>query len=161
MNNRPASGNHAEPMHYTPLSRPNMSAHTTDRYSSKPARVSTENRGTPFGQDVSSQQQQPLSHSYRLPHVANPTVYTTAPSHEQPYGHTRDYHGYREQAMPQRALSPPNGSGGMLSTSHFPALPPGAYVNPAFFRPDHQPALPHDIKRQMDILYNLRHLPPG
>ena len=158
--NRPASGAHSQSMHYTPLSRPNMSPRTNDRYSNKPSRVSTENRSPSFGHDVSTQYQHPFSHSYPLPNRANPTVHIPGPSHERPYNDSRDYQGYREQAMPQRALSPPNVTGGMSGTSHFPALPPGAYVNPAFFRPEHPPALPPDIQRQMDILYNLRHLPP-
>ncbi len=136
-----------------------MFSSTTDRYAARPARKTGENRSSYIDREASNQQHRLMNDAYYPPNLSNSTLYNQGPSREQSFAQSR-YYGYTEPTTAHRTFSPTEINSG-IGSSHYPPLPPGAYVNPAFFQPTEPTNLPPDIQQQMEILYNLRRQPPG
>lgn len=148
--NRPGQDTHMNPpddvnrgLSYRPLSRPTMDRSTRDNVSARAVPEHPRNRGN-------------FERAQRLSDVRSPALQLSS-MNRFPLQPFTSYPAPNPQyPLTSRTVESYSDVGG------YPPLPPGAYVNPAFFNGSneaHVPTstnLPQDIQTQMDILNNLR-----
>ena len=131
---------------YRPLSRPTMDHSTRDNVSARAVPEHPRNRGNfERGQRLSDVRSisPALQSSSMNQFPLQPFTSYPAPISQYPMLTSQTVESYSD-------------------VGGYPPLPPGAYVNPAFFNGTNEPAvpmsinLPQDIQIQMDILNNLR-----
>jgi H/ACA ribonucleoprotein complex non-core subunit NAF1 len=114
-------------------------------------------RGSIYGQQRAVQQAEPW--------ISNTSPYPSQSVFSHPY-QRQQYPSYDVPPFPHPTFSPSHLDGSFPPPASAPQLPPGAYVNPAFFNPpseggvQQQPHLATVIQQQMDILSNTWRRPP-
>lgn len=164
-------GDQSRGSNYRPLSRPaNLDLHVAEQPSSW---GSTMGRGRNFDGQRRSQGNWDRNDStrQRMPSerteawVPTPMEYPSSSGFGSPF-QPQQYPSYDGPAFSHPPFVPGHSSGLVPPAGNSTHLPPGAYVNPAFFNssneglPPHQQHLSQIIQHQMDILNNAQRGPP-